>query len=183
MKFMIASDIHGSAYYCRHLLDRHTAEAPERLILLGDILYHGPRNTIPKGYDTKEVIGMPNPLSDHILCIHGNCDSEVDQLVLDFRLIEDHTLLQICNYTVFLTHGHRYNRDTLPPELLPGDILLYGHSHVPIHDDCGGILCINPGSVSIPREDSPHSYMIWEDNVLSWKHLDGTVYDRIILPG
>ncbi len=175
MKLMIASDIHGSAYYCKQLLEAYEREGAEKLLLLGDILYHGPRNDLPKEYAPKEVIAMLNPLKDKILCVRGNCDTEVDQMVLDFPVLADYAILWLDGRAVYATHGHNYNEGKLPP-LSTGDILLNGHTHVPKCTDHGNYTYMNPGSVSIPKENSPHSYMIYEDGKFLWKDLCGKVY-------
>ncbi len=175
MKLMIASDIHGSAYYCKKLLTAFEREGAEKLILLGDILYHGPRNDLPEGYAPKEVIALLNPLKDRLLCVRGNCDTEVDQMVLDFPVLADYAILWLDGKAVYATHGHNYNEEKLPP-LADGDILLNGHTHVPKCTDHGTYTYMNPGSVSIPKENSPHSYMIYEDGTFLWKDLDGGIY-------
>ena len=175
MKLMIASDIHGSAYYCKKLLEAFDREGAEKLLLLGDILYHGPRNDLPEGYAPKEVIAMLNPMKDRILCVRGNCDTEVDQMVLDFPVLADYAILWLDGKAVYATHGHNYNEGKLPP-IAEGDILLNGHTHVPKCTDHGTYTYMNPGSVSIPKESSPHSYMIYEDGTFLWKDLDGKVY-------
>ncbi len=178
MKMMIASDIHGSAYWCRKMLDCYQKEAPEKLLLLGDILYHGPRNDLPDEYAPKEVIAMLNPLKDELLCVRGNCDTEVDQMVLSFPVLADYALLYVDGTAFFLTHGHKLNDDILPP-LSKGTVLCYGHTHVPKREDHGAYRSFNPGSVSIPKEASPHSYMILEDGVAYWKDIEtGEVYAK-----
>lgn len=174
MKWLIASDIHGSAFYCRKLLDRFSLEKADRLLLLGDLLYHGPRNDLPEGYAPKEVLSMLNERKDHILCVRGNCDTEVDQMVLNFPILADYAWIDLGSRLIFATHGHKFNEASLPP-LKRGDILLYGHTHVPLCKVTNGILCLNPGSVSIPKENSQHGYMIFEGNVFSAKDLDGNV--------
>jgi len=176
MKLMIASDIHGSEYYCRIMLQRFCAEQADRLILLGDILYHGPRNDLPKDYNPKAVIEMLNNISDRILCVRGNCDCEVDQMVLNFPIMAEYAIMYIDNRLVYMTHGHKLeeNRLTL---LKTDDILLHGHTHVPVCDRTKPYIYINPGSVSIPKENSPHSYMMLEDGRFAWKNLsDGSEY-------
>ena len=175
MKLMIASDIHGSAYYCKKLLEAYEREGAEKLLLLGDILYHGPRNDLPCEYAPKEVIAMLNPLKDKLLCVRGNCDTEVDQMVLSFPVLADYAVLWLDGKTVYATHGHNYNEEKLPP-LSDGDILLNGHTHVPKCTDHGNYTYMNPGSVSIPKESSPHSYMIYEGGKFLWKNLEGEVY-------
>ena len=162
MKLMIASDIHGSAYYCRQLLDAFHKEQADRLLLLGDILYHGPRNDLPRDYAPKEVISMLNEQKDRIFCVRGNCDTEVDQMVLSFPILADYCVLPSGNRLIYATHGHNHNLQTLPP-LQPGDILLHGHTHIPAWEAFGcDNLYLNPGSVSIPKDGS-HSCMIFED--------------------
>lgn len=175
MELFIASDIHGSAWYCREMLRALDREGAERLILLGDILYHGPRNDLPREYAPKEVIAMLNARKNSILCVRGNCDTEVDQMVLEFPILADYAWIEAQGRTLLVTHGHVYNTGHLPP-LRQGDILLHGHTHVPAWEDHGDFLYFNPGSVSIPKAQSPHGYMTLEDGVFRWKDLDGQVY-------
>ncbi len=176
MKLMIASDIHGSAYWCRKMLEAYENEKPQKLVLLGDILYHGPRNDLPDEYAPKQVISMLNPLADELLCVRGNCDTEVDQMVLSFPVLADYALLYLDEKTFFLTHGHKFNDDVLPP-LQQGSVLMYGHTHVPKREDHGKYKSFNPGSVSIPKENSKHSYMILENGKAYWKDIEtGEVY-------
>ncbi|MBR6113986.1 MAG: phosphodiesterase [Oscillospiraceae bacterium] len=167
MKLMIASDLHGSEHFTQLLRARLEAEAPARLVLLGDLLYHGPRNDLPEGYDTKKCADTLNALSPRPICVRGNCDGEVDQLVLDFPMLEEFGVLFADGYTLFLTHGHHL--DEAAARLSPGDVLLYGHTHLP---DCvrrDGIVLVNPGSVSIPKNGSRHSYLLFENGVFSWR--------------
>ena len=174
MKWMIASDIHGSAYYCSRLIEAYKTEQAERLLLLGDVLYHGPRNDLPRDYAPKKVIEMLNAMKDDIFAVRGNCESEVDQMVLQFPVLAEYALIPAGDSLIYAVHGHNYNEKNLPP-LHKGDILINGHTHVPKcveHDD---YVYMNPGSVSIPKEDSHHGYMIFEDNVFIWKDLDGEV--------
>ena len=175
MKIMIASDIHGSAYFCEKMLERFEIEKADKLLLLGDILYHGPRNDLPKGYEPKKVIEMLNAISDKILCVRGNCDTEVDQMVLKFPVLAEYCILYLQNRMIFATHGHKLNPEILPP-ISKGDILLNGHTHIPKFTDNGEFIYINPGSVSIPKENSEHSYIMLEDNQFTFKNLDGEVY-------
>ena len=167
MKLMIASDIHGSAYYCQKMIDAFHQQNADKLLLLGDILYHGPRNDLPKDYNPKAVIEMLNPLRDKLMCVRGNCDCEVDQMVLDFPVLADYAMLYIDGVTIFATHGHTHNCDNLPP-LNKGDILLHGHTHIPVLKDMGSYTYINPGSVSIPKEGSDHSYLIMDNGEFSF---------------
>ena len=172
MKWLIASDIHGSAYWCRRLLEKYAQEKADRLILLGDVLYHGPRNDLPDEYAPKKVIEMLNGMSDQILCVRGNCDTEVDQMVLKFPVLADYALLELGERMIYMTHGHVYNENNLPP-LREGDILLHGHTHVSKCVDHGNYVYMNPGSVSIPKENTPHGYMTLENGTFLWKSLDG----------
>ncbi|MBE6608792.1 MAG: phosphodiesterase [Ruminococcaceae bacterium] len=175
MKWLIASDIHGSAYYCEKLISAFNKEKADKMIILGDILYHGPRNDLPEGYAPKSVISMLNPLKDKLLCVRGNCDTEVDQMVLDFPILADYALLPIGDNLIFITHGHKFNTTAIPP-LSDGDILLHGHTHVPKCEKFGDFIYMNPGSVSIPKEDSPHGYMTLDDGNFLWKSFDGDIY-------
>lgn len=176
MKWLIASDIHGSAYYCRQLIEAFRREDADRLLLLGDILYHGPRNDLPREYAPKEVISILNEMKDKILCVRGNCDTEVDQMVLDFPIMADYAILSVENRLIYATHGHKYNTAALPP-LQSGDILLHGHTHIPAWEPFGTEnLYLNPGSVSIPKEHSAHSYMTLCGSEICWKTLDGETY-------
>ena len=177
MKLMITSDIHGSAFYCRKMLDAYEREKADKMLILGDILYHGPRNDLPKEYAPKEVIAMLNPLKENFLCVRGNCDTEVDQMVLEFPILAEYALLDLDGQTVFATHGHKFN-PLNPPMLKKGDILLNGHTHVPACDVKDGYIYMNPGSVSIPKENSEHSYMIYENGEFTWKNLEGEVYRK-----
>ncbi len=175
MKIMIASDIHGSAYYCQKMLYAFEKESSDKLLLLGDILYHGPRNDLPKDYAPKTVIELLNAVKDKILCVRGNCDAEVDQMVLDFPITSDYCILQIGSKTVFATHGHIFNENKLPP-FERGSILLNGHTHVSAcreHDD---YIYVNPGSVSIPKENTPNGYAVLDESGIIWKTLDGEKY-------
>ncbi len=180
MKWMIASDIHGSAHYCRQLLAALERERADRLLLLGDLLYHGPRNDLPQGYDPKEVIALLSSVKNQVFCVRGNCEAEVDQMVLPFPVLADYCLLEQKGHVIFATHGHHYNLET-PPLLQPGDVLLHGHTHIPAKDNSLGFWYLNPGSVAIPKENSPHSYMTLEDGLFLWKDLDGAQYDTLAL--
>ena len=176
MKLLIASDIHGSSYYCRELLEAFRREQADRLLILGDILYHGPRNDLPRDYAPKEVLAMLNGMKEKILCVRGNCDTEVDQMVLEFPILADYCILPVGERLVYATHGHNYHLKNLPP-LQPGDILLHGHTHIPAWESFGmDNLYLNPGSVSIPKAGSNNSYMILQDETVQWKTLNGQVY-------
>lgn len=174
MKWMIASDLHGSAYYCRKMLEAFEREGADRLFLLGDLLYHGPRNDLPREYAPKEVIPLLNGKKEKLLCVRGNCDAEVDQMVLEFPVLADYAVLPVGRRLIYATHGHIYHVKNLPP-LAQGDVLLHGHTHVPAWTEFGqGNLYLNPGSVSIPKENSPHSYMTLEENTMQWKELESS---------
>ena len=174
MKFLIASDIHGSAYWCRELIKKYSEEKADRLVLLGDVLYHGPRNDLPREYVPKEVIAMLNPMKNDIYCVRGNCEAEVDQMVLEFPVLADYAILDIGKTAVYMTHGHIYNEGNLPP-MRDGDILLHGHTHVPKCVEHEHYVYMNPGSVSIPKENSHHGYMTLENGVFLWKDFEGQV--------
>ena len=195
MKWLIASDIHGSAHWCRKLLEAFEQERAERIILLGDILYHGPRNDLPAEYDPKAVAAMLNAHRNEILCVRGNCEAEVDQMMLQFPVMADYGLLADGERLIYMTHGHLpgvqklLNADGAPAgatdglplkavdglPLKAGDVLLYGHTHVPAWEKKGDIFCLNPGSVSIPKQDSWHGYMTFENGEFCWKDMDGNV--------
>ena len=167
MKYLIASDIHGSQYYCGLLRTRFLEEQPQKLLLLGDLLYHGARNPLPREYSTLGCAEILNGLKEDILCIRGNCDSQVDTLVLEFPVEADFALLPVGKRTAVLAHGH-----LMPAVLQKGDILINGHFHVPACEERETYTYVNCGSVSIPKEESPHSYLTVEDGVFTWKDVE-----------
>ena len=167
MTYVIASDIHGSALYCRKLLEAFEKLNADKLVLLGDILYHGPRNDLPEGYAPKEVIAMLNPIAEKILCVRGNCDAEVDQMVLNFPIMDEYKELE---NGVFITHGHHLEDGGFPFEA--GDMVFYGHTHVPKIENKNGIVYINPGSVSIPKEDSRRGFILYDGKEVTFEILD-----------
>ncbi len=184
MRIMIASDIHGSAFYCRKMLDAFENEKVERLLLLGDLLYHGPRNDLPTEYAPKKVLQMLNEYKDNLLCVRGNCDCEVDQMVLDFPVLAEYAVLWTGSRMIYASHGHHLNPQT-PPPLKQGDILLNGHTHIPKCENAGHFLYLNPGSVSIPKEKSPHGYLIWDDGkeeLIQFRNLDGETWKTVTAP-
>ena len=177
MKLMIASDLHGSATACKRLLDTFTASGAERLILLGDLLYHGPRNDLPEGYDPKAVIAMLSEQADKLFCVRGNCDTEVDQMVLPFPILAETALLFVDGRTWFACHGHRAGANPTAkdlPKLPAGSVVLSGHTHIPVlEENAEGVLLFNPGSVSIPKGGFAPSYAVYEHGCFSVKSLDG----------
>ncbi len=170
MKLLIASDIHGSAYWCRKLLEVYETEKPHKLVLLGDILYHGPRNDLPREYAPKAVIALLSPLAEKILCVRGNCEAEVDQMVLPFPCMAPYSQLLVEDKTFYLTHGHHENPRNLP-RLNPGDVFLSGHTHVKEDIQVEGVRCLNPGSVSIPKDGS-HSCLVYDKGEFSFRILE-----------
>ena len=170
MKLLIASDIHGSAYWCRKLLEVYQQEQPDKLVLLGDILYHGPRNDLPREYAPKAVIALLSPMAEKILCVRGNCEAEVDQMVLPFPCMAPYSQLLVEGKTFYLTHGHHENPRNLP-RLNPGDVFLSGHTHVKEDIQVEGVRCLNPGSVSIPKDGS-HSCLVYDNGEFSFRILE-----------
>lgn len=170
MKLVIASDIHGSAFWCARLCELIEKEKPDRVVLLGDLLYHGPRNDLPREYAPKRVIPMLSAYADRILAVRGNCEAEVDQMVLPFPCMADYALLSCDGINLYLTHGHKWNPDSLPA-LRTGDVFLFGHTHVKLDTVKSGIRCINPGSVSIPKDGS-HSCIVYQDGKFSVRILE-----------
>jgi len=175
MKLLIASDIHGSAYYLDKLIQRIEIEQPDKIILLGDFLYHGPRNDLPKDYNPKEIIGKLNAYKDKIIAVRGNCDSEVDQMVLEFPIMSDYTELVDNNQEYLFTHGHLFDTNKLP-SFTKGLRVVSGHTHIPINEEREGVTYLNPGSTSIPKGGSTNSYLIIDDNEIIFKDIDGHPY-------
>ena len=170
MKLLIASDIHGSAYWCGRLMEEIRREDPDRILLLGDLLYHGPRNDLPRDYAPKKVIPMLSAVKEKVLAVRGNCDAEVDQMVLPFPCMADYAQLLVDGKTFYLTHGHHAAPNSLPP-LPGGSIFLSGHTHVKLDETEGGVRCLNPGSVSIPKDGS-HSYLFYENGHFSFRIME-----------
>ena len=170
MKLMIASDIHGSAFFCEKMLKAFECEHAERLLLLGDVLYHGPRNDLPEGYAPKEVISMLNGIKESVICVRGNCDTEVDQMVLEFPVLNEQVFLSINGFEMLAVHGHKAF-----PAVKSKSVILSGHTHVPKFVEENGVFYLNPGSVSIPKENSAHGYLVFEHGVFTHKDLDGNV--------
>ena len=179
MKYMFASDIHGSQYYCKKMLDAYKQEKADRLVLLGDLLYHGPRNDLPKDYAPKQVIAMLNEVKEELYVVRGNCDAEVDQMVLDFPMRADYTQLYIDGHRFFVTHGHLYNEDEMPL-LNQGDIFMYGHFHKPVAKLIDGIVIFNPSSISLPKA-GVKSYGVYENDELKIFSLEKELIESIKL--
>lgn len=182
MKYMFASDIHGSAHDCRKLLEAYRQSGADRLILLGDLLYHGPRNDLPKGYAPKEVIAMLNSIKDEIYAVRGNCEAEVDQMVLEFPVMADYAVLVLNGLTFYATHGHVYNQENLPP-MKAGDILIHGHTHLPEAGRRGDGFLLNPGSTSIPKGGNPATYAVLDGAMFRIYDFEGNVVKEILLKG
>lgn len=170
MKLMIASDIHGSAYWCSRLMEAFEAGDFRKLLLLGDILYHGPRNPLPDGHDPKAVADMLNSHKEKILCVRGNCDCEVDQMMLDFPVLGEYAWISADGCELFAAHGHHYNKEA-PPPLPKGAYLLNGHFHIPEITDCGDFTYVNCGSAALPKNGTPHSYAVFENGRFELKEL------------
>lgn len=171
MKLLFASDIHGSLFYCKKLLEAFEAEKADKLILLGDLLYHGPRNPLPEEYSPAQVAALLNEKKEQILAVQGNCDSAVDQMVLEFPITAPSLLLFLEHKTVFVTHGHIFNPET-PPLLQPGDILINGHFHLGEITKKNSYIYMNPGSVSLPKDDF-RGYLLYENGTFLLKTLEG----------
>ncbi|MBF8982679.1 phosphodiesterase [Lutibacter sp. B2] len=180
MKIFFISDIHGSHYYLKKALDCFKKEEADHIVILGDALYHGPRNSLPKEYNPKEVANLLNEYKDKIIAVRGNCDSEVDQMIINYPMLGDYSIILNNNRKMFLTHGHIYNEDNLP-NLSKGDILIHGHTHIPVAEKLDSIYLINPGSISLPKENNPNSYGILEGELFQIKDLEGIVIKSIEL--
>ena len=180
MKLMIISDIHGSYNDLEKVMHYFDEEQPDRLIILGDILYHGPRNDLPEGYAPKKCIPLLNKYKDKILAVRGNCDAEVDQMVLKFPIMADYCIIMDGERTIYASHGHIYNENNLPP-LKNGDIFIHGHTHVLRAEKRETYTILNPGSVSIPKEGNIPTYAVLENGVFSIRGFEGEVVKEITL--
>ncbi len=182
MKLMVASDLHGSVYWTRKVIERFKEEQADYLVLLGDLLYHGPRNPLPKEYNPQEVIQLLNSIKHHIIAVRGNCDSEVDQMVLEFPMTADYQLIPMGNRKLMATHGHLYEDEQILRFLQKGDVMIFGHIHIPVLREKEGIYYLNPGSATLPKEDHPQTYAILNNNLFEVKTFDGQVYRQLFLP-
>ena len=180
MKFIIASDIHGDINSTNRILSILKEEKADKLILLGDVLYHGPRNDLPAGYNPKMVISALNEIKDQVICVRGNCDAEVDQMVLDFPIMDTFRYIEADGLRFFATHGHHFNQDA-PPKMSKGEILLHGHTHIPKCEKFGDNYCLNPGSVSSPKGGYKPSYMVYENRSFIIKDFEGGVIFKLSL--
>lgn len=181
MKIIIASDIHGDAVCAEKLLNIYRESGAERLLLLGDILYHGPRNALPEGYAPAKVADMLNDIKDEIICVRGNCDAEVDGMVLKFPIMSEMAVVEADGVRMIATHGHHYNAEN-PPALAKGDVLLGGHTHVPCAKEFGeDNVFLNPGSLSIPKEESSKGYILFDNRAFYFYTLDGENYMTCVI--
>ena len=175
MKLLIASDIHGDLNSAEAIFSAYEREGCDKILLLGDLLYHGPRNDLPETYAPKKVIALLNENKDKIITVRGNCDTEVDQMVLEFPILADYAYLSLDGLGIFATHGHHHNTAT-PPALRSGEILLHGHTHVLKCEEFGnGNYYLNPGSIALPKENNPRTYMVYENRTFIVKDLSGNV--------
>lgn len=180
MKLLFLSDIHGSAYYTKQALEILKKEEADYLIILGDELYHGPRNPLPKDYNPKEVASLLNEYSKKITAVRGNCDSEVDQMLLNYPMMTEYSTIFYNEKRIFVTHGHIYNKANMP-NMSSGDVLIYGHTHIPLAEKKDGIFVLNPGSISLPKQDNPNSYGVLKDNLFEVKDLEMNTFKSIEL--
>lgn len=162
MKFLIASDLHGSFYYANKLIDEFKKHGAHKILLLGDVLYHGPRNDLPRDYNPKAVFELLNQYADKIIAVKGNCDSEVDQMVLNFPILNEQCSVFADGVTMHMTHGHKYNMDN-PLPASKGDVVLFGHIHILVDKLVDGVRYLNPGSISIPKDENGHGYLLFEN--------------------
>ena len=180
MKIFFISDIHGSLFFLKKGLECYKKEEANYIVVLGDVLYHGPRNPLPRDYNPQAVASLLNEYKDKIIAVRGNCDSEVDQMLIEYPMMSDYSILLYNDRRLFLTHGHIYNESNLP-NLVENDVLVHGHTHIPVAKKHNKIHVLNPGSVSLPKENNPNSYAILKDNLFQIKDLQGTVIKEIKL--
>jgi len=180
MKILFISDIHGSLYYAKKAIEKFHEENASHIMIVGDVLYHGPRNPLPKDYNPAEVAELLNGYKDKIIAVRGNCDSEVDQMVLSFPMMGDYHIIMKDGYKIFMTHGHLYNKNQMPP-LNPGDAFIHGHFHLPMAEKLGEINYLNPGSITLPKENNPNSYGLLEGDHFMVKDLEGNILKEIML--
>ena len=177
MKWMVASDLHGSGLWCERLVEAFHREKADRLLLLGDLLYHGPRNPLPEGHDPKRCVELLSELKDVTVSVRGNCDASVDQMVLPFPVLADYLLLDLGTKLVFATHGDVWTEDN-PPAMAKGGVLLTGHTHVSACKEHEDFLYVNPGSTSLPKDEGHQGYLLLDAAGIVFKEMDGTEYRR-----
>lgn len=180
MKILFISDIHGSLYYTRKAIEVFKEEAADFMVILGDELYHGARNPLPLEYNPKEVALLLNEYADRIIAIRGNCDSEVDEMVIEYPIMATYSTILYHNRRLFLTHGHIYNEENMP-KLRAGDAFIYGHTHIPKAEKKDDIYIINPGSITLPKENHPNSYGILANDTFQIQDFDGNIMKSIQL--
>ncbi|MFU0800275.1 MAG: phosphodiesterase [Xylanivirga thermophila] len=180
MKIFFMSDIHGSLYYTKKALEKFKEEGADYIVILGDELYHGARNPLPLEYNPKEVAKLLNSFADKIIAVRGNCDSEVDEMVIDFPIMATYSTILYNGKRLFLTHGHIYNEVNMP-KLSSGDIFIYGHTHVLKAEKANDIFIINPGSITLPKENNPNTYGILEDNFFKIKDFEDNIIKKIFI--
>ena len=178
MKLLVVSDIHGSAYYAEKIPEIFEKEKADKIIVLGDLYYHGPRNPLTKDYSPMKVAEILNSLKDRLEVIKGNCDAEVDEMISEFKF-KEHLLLDVNNLKVYFTHGHKNNMDNLPDEQI--DMMVYGHFHTGFIVKKDGIIFANPGSISLPKDNTKNSYLILDKESIVLKDIDGNVIDEFKL--
>jgi len=176
MKYLVVSDIHGSSFYANKIKEIFSKENPDKLILLGDLYYHGPRNPLTRDYNPMEVSNIFNSLKDKILCVKGNCDAEVDQMISEFE-IQDNVELTINNKKIFFTHGHKHNIDNIPEGI---DVLVYGHFHTGFIKEKDCVIVVNAGSISLPKENTANSYLVIDDNEIKLFDVEGNVICSVV---
>ena len=174
MRYLVVSDIHGSSYYANKINEIYKAENADKIILLGDLYYHGPRNSLTKEYNPMEVAKVLNNLKDKILCVRGNCDAEVDEMISEFKF-EDNIKLNINGKQFFFTHGQYYNMDNIPKDI---DVLVYGHFHTGFIKEKDNVICVNSGSISLPKNNTEHSYLIIDNNKIVLKDVEGNIIEE-----
>ncbi|MDF2924471.1 MAG: yfcE2 [Paenibacillaceae bacterium] len=182
MKLFFMSDIHGSIVCLNQALAAFEAEQADYLVCLGDLLYHGPRNPLPEEYNPKEVAARLNGFKDRIISVRGNCDAEVDQMLIEFPIMSEYAILFYEGRRIFVTHGHHHHIDNLP-HLSPGDVFIQGHTHVPVAEKRGEVIVLNPGSITLPKENNPRSYGVMEGTGFRIKDFSGNILKQIDFAG
>ncbi|KNF07762.1 phosphodiesterase [Gottschalkia purinilytica] len=180
MKLFFMSDIHGSLHYVKEGIKSFEREKADYLIILGDTLYHGPRNPLPKDYNPKEVADILNKYKEKIIAVRGNCDSEVDQMMIEYDMMSDYSIVLYNNRRIYITHGHIYNKNNML-KLTKGDVLIHGHTHVTVAEKYENIYILNPGSITLPKDNGPNSYGVLENNLFEIKDLEGNTFKSIYL--